>query len=158
MTNEDLAARLQLVEDRQEIADLLVRYARAVDDGDDEQLTSCFTDDADATFAGVAAGVGGRAITAFLRSTMGAATRPASTHNIANITVTVRGDEAEATSNAVVYGVRGDPPELRARGVRYDDLLVRTPHGWRIRRRTHRPHWEAAARDVPLTPIEPRTR
>ena len=156
MTIEELEARLHLVEDRQEIADLLVRYARAVDDGDDEQLARCFTADAEATFAGVPAGVGGRAITSFLRSTMGTATRLASTHNVANITVTVRGDEADAISNAVVYGVRGDPPEMRARGVRYDDLLVRTPDGWRIKRRTHRPHWEAAARDVPLTPIEPR--
>jgi hypothetical protein len=68
----------------------------------------------------------------------------------------VRGDEADATSNAVVYGVRGEPPQMRVRGVRYLDLLVRTTDGWRIRRRTHRPQWEAAAADVPLTPIEPR--
>lgn len=155
MTIDDLSARLQLVEDRQEIADLLVRYARAVDDGDDEQLASCFTDDAEATFAGIHAGVGGPAITSFLRSTMGATARPASTHNIANIAVTIRGDEADAVSNAVVYGVRGDPPEMRARGVRYEDSLVRTSDGWRIRRRTHRPHWEAAATNVPLTPIGP---
>jgi uncharacterized protein (TIGR02246 family) len=157
MTTDDLTVRLRLVEDRQEIADLLVRYASAVDDGDDEQLASCFTDDAEATFAGVHAGVGGPAITAFLRSAMGATTRPASTHNLANITVSVRGDEADAVSNAVVYGVRGEPPEMRVRGVRYEDRLVRTPDGWRIRVRTHRPHWEAAATDVPLTPIDPRS-
>jgi 3-phenylpropionate/cinnamic acid dioxygenase small subunit len=157
MTTDDISARVQAIEDRQEIADLLVRYARSVDDGDDVVLAACFTDDAEATFAGVHAGVGGTAITSFLRSTMGASARPASTHNLANILVTLRGDEADATSNAVVYGVRGDPPQMRARGVRYDDLLVRTPHGWRIKRRTHQPHWESAATHVPMTPIEPRS-
>lgn len=156
MNGDDLHARLRLVEDRQAIADLLVRYARAVDDGDDERLASCFTDDAEATFAGIDAGIGGKAIAAFLRAAMGPGARPASTHNLANITVTVRGDEADASSNAVVYGVRGEPPQMRVRGVCYDDLVVRTADGWRIRRRTHRPQWEAAAADVPLTPIEPR--
>jgi uncharacterized protein (TIGR02246 family) len=157
MTFEEITARLRTVEDRQAIADLLVRYARAVDDGDDAALAACFTDDAEASFAGIDAGIGGAAITSFLRSTMGGG-RPASTHNIANITVSLRGDEADAVSNAVVFGVRGEPPEMRARGVQYDDLVVRTSDGWRIRRRTHRPKWESAATNVPLTPIVPHGR
>jgi ketosteroid isomerase-like protein len=151
----DLDARLTAIEDRLAIEDVIVRYAHAVDGHDDERLAACFTDDAQATFAGVPAGPGGAAIAAFLAATMGGANRPATTHRFTNVAVTLAGDEADVQSSAVVYAVRGEPEQLRLRGVTYRDHFVRTPAGWRIGRRVHSVAWEGAADSVPLTPIRP---
>ena len=148
----ELEERIQAIEDRTAIEDVIVRYAQAVDGHDDELLASCFTDDATASFAGVSAGPGGAAIAAFLDAAMGSP-RAESTHRVANIAVRIEGAEAHATSSAVVYALRGEPTQLRLRGITYRDDLVRTSAGWRIRRRVHSVAWEGAAESVPLTPI-----
>lgn len=146
--------RLLALEDRAALHDLLVRYATAVDERDHDALAGCFTDDAEASFAGIAAGAGGHSIATFLLSTLGPAE---STHVVANVRVELRGDEAAVSSVAVVYGVRGEPEQLRLRGVTYRDVCVRTPNGWRIRERVHTPRWEGGAQHVPLTPIRSQT-
>lgn len=148
----DLERRVQAIEDRLAIEDVIIRYATAVDSKDDELLASCFTDDATASFAGVPAGPGGAAIVAFLASLRGAPVI-GSMHRFGNVVVTLHGDEADVTSRAVVYGVRGEPLQLRMRSITYQDRFVRTASGWRIARRVHAPAWEGAAENVPLTPI-----
>ena len=148
----DLEARVRAIEDRLAIEDVIIRYATAVDTKDDELLAACFTDDATASFAGVPAGPGGAAIVAFLASLRGVLVI-GSTHRFSNIVVNLDGDEADVQSSAVVYGVRGEPLQLRLRGIRYQDRFVRTAMGWRIARRVHSPAWEGAAESVPLTPI-----
>ena len=40
--------------------------------------------------------------------------------------VNLDGDEADVQSSAVVYGVRGEPLQLRLRGISYRDRFVRT--------------------------------
>jgi hypothetical protein len=137
-SGDDLAARLRAVEDRAALHDLLVRYAVAVDSGD------------------TPAGVGGPAIATFLMATMGPGPKPPTTHRVGNVLVTLDGDRANVQSSAIVYGIRGEPLQLRLRGVSYADLCVRTAGGWRIQRRTHSPAWEGAAENVPLTPINPK--
>jgi hypothetical protein len=151
----DLEARIQAIEDRLAIQDVIIRYAMGVDDQDDDVVASCFTDDAEASFAGLPAGPGGPAIAAFLASAMGTP-RAASTHRFTNVAVTLDGDEADVRSSAVVYGVRGEPAQLRLRGIRYRDRFVRTAAGWRIARRVHSVSWEGGAENKPLTPITPR--
>ena len=148
----DLERRVQAIEDRFAIQDVIIRYATAVDSKDDEMLASCFTDDATASFAGVPAGPGGAAIVAFLASLRGVVVI-GSTHRFGNIVVTLDGDEADVQSSAVVYGVRGEPLQVRLRGIRDPDRFVRTAQGWRIARRVHSPSWEGAVESVPLTPI-----
>ncbi len=148
----DLERRIRAIEDRIEIEDVIIRYANACDFQDDELLETCFTDDATASFAGVPAGPGGKAIVAFLASLRGAPVI-GSTHRFGNTVVNITGDEAEVKSRAVVYGVRGEPLQLRMRGITYHDRFVRTADGWRIARREHSPAWEGAADNVPLTPI-----
>jgi len=148
----DLERRVRAIEDRLEIEDVIIRYANAVDFQDDDLLETCFTDDATASFAGVPAGPGGAAIVAFLVSLRGAPVI-GSTHRFGNVVVTLNGDEADVQSRAVVYGVRGEPLQLRMRGITYHDHFVRTAAGWRIARRVHSPSWEGASDNVPLTPI-----
>ena len=147
-----LELRVRAIEDRLAIEDVIVRYAHGVDGQDDELLASCFSDDATASFAGVPAGPGGTAIAAFLASAMGTP-RAASTHRVTNVAVTLDGDEADVHSSAVVYALRGEPRQLRLRGITYRDRFVRIPAGWRIHRRVHSVAWEGAADSVPLTPI-----
>lgn len=145
--------RLRALEDRVAIEALLVRYADAVDGRDEAALAGCFTADAHASFGGVVTTGGGQAIAGFLLSTLGPA---ASTHIVSNAIVEIDGDRAAVRSRAVVYGVRGEPEQLRLRGVTYDDLCVRTSAGWRIARRVHSAQWEGGADHLPLTPIQPK--
>lgn len=157
---EELAGRVQALEDRAAINDLIIRYAAAVDSRDDEALAACFTDDAEASFAGVAVpGRGGAAIVAFLGSLGGGAARTATpmitSHLFMNVAIELDGDEADVRSSASVYSVRGDPEQVRIRGITYHDRVRRTGAGWRIAQRVHRPIWEGAAESVPLTPIAP---
>ena len=148
----DLERRIRAIEDRLEIEDVIVRYAIAVDTQDDEMLAGCFTDDAQASFAGVPAGPGGPAIAAFLASLRGVPVI-GSTHRFTNIVVDLDGDEADVQSSGAVYGVRGEPLQLHIRGITYRDRFVRTPAGWRIARRVHSAAWEGGAENLPLTPI-----
>jgi 3-phenylpropionate/cinnamic acid dioxygenase small subunit len=157
---DDLAARIQALEDRAEINELIIRYAEAVDNRDNDALAACFTDDAEATFAGVEVpGRGGPAIVAFLNSLGAGAPRPAAppktSHLFMNVVIGLDGDEADVRSSASVYSVRGEPEQIRIRGISYRDRVARTPNGWRIRRRVHSVSWEGAAESVPITPITP---
>jgi 3-phenylpropionate/cinnamic acid dioxygenase small subunit len=157
---DDLADRVRAIEDRTAITDLIVRYAEAVDNRDDDLLAGCFTDDAQASFAGIAVpGRGGPAIVAFLGSLGGdarqAATPMVSSHLFMNVVIELDGDEAEVRSSASVYSVRGEPQQVRVRGIAYRDRVRRTADGWRIAERVHTPRWEGAAESVPLTPIVP---
>jgi ketosteroid isomerase-like protein len=149
----DLEARIQAIEDRQAIEDIIVRYALAVDGGDLDLVASCFTDDAQASFAGVPAGPGGPAIASFLQSLMGTGERPVTLHRFTNVTVDLDGDEAAVRSSALAYALRPGTDQLRLRNVSYRDRFVRTDKGWRIADRVHSVAWEAAADSVPLTPI-----
>jgi 3-phenylpropionate/cinnamic acid dioxygenase small subunit len=160
--DEDLAARAQVLEDRVAINDLIIRYAEAVDNRDDTALASCFTDDAEATFAGVPVpGRGGAAIVAFLASlpggSAGTATPMKTSHLFMNVVINLDGDQAVARSRAAVYSVRGTPEQVRVRGITYQDRMRRTRHGWRIANRVHSVAWEGAMESVPITPVAPRS-
>jgi hypothetical protein len=54
-----------------------------------------------------------------------------------------------------MYSVRGNPEQVRIRGISYHDRMRRTPDGWRIAKRVHSVGWEGAAESVPITPITP---
>ena len=160
--DEDFAARAQVLEDRVAINDLIIRYAEAVDNHDDGALASCFTDDAEANFAGVPVpGRGGAAIVAFLSSLPGGSAGTAApmktSHLFTNVLINLDGDEAEARSRAAVYSVRGTPEQVRVRGISYRDRMRRTPDGWRIANRVHSVAWEGAMESVPITPIAPQS-
>lgn len=154
--DDDLAARVRALEDRDAITALIIRYAEAVDHHDHESLAGCFTDDAEATFAGVAVpGRGGAAVVAFLNSLGGLRETGApmvTSHLFMNVVIDLDGDEADARSSASVYSVRG-AERVHIRGIGYQDRMRRTPQGWRIAKMVHSVAWEAAAENVPITPI-----
>jgi SnoaL-like domain len=134
---------LQEVSDRIEIDDLLTRYATAVDTRQWDLYSTCFTEDAfiDYTSAG---GVKGQLpeVRAWLEKTM--PIFPMSQHAVLNRDIRIAGDTA--TCRSIFYNPMALPGEaprpgeesprkLFIEGGYYNDELVRTPDGWRIRER-----------------------
>lgn len=143
--------------DRQEIVDVLYRYATALDSRDWELLASCFTEDAVADFlelGGVNEGVS--AIVELASGVLSGL--DSSQHLIGNPEVEVDGDRASSSCylQAQHYLVSASGANTFLVGGTYRDRLVRTAEGWRIEHRTLISTWqdgnagvfaEAAARD-----------
>ncbi len=139
----------QLLADRTEIADLLHRYAHAVDRQDWELLTTCFTDDATVDYS--ASGAPAGTFVEF-RDWM-AKTMPGfimTQHFVTNSLVTVTGDEADGRAyfyNPMTMGDGKGGVMYIIVGGYYVDRFRRTPDGWRIAHRKE----EVAFMDGPVT-------
>ena len=138
---------LRLLLDRQEIADLCVRYTTALDTRDWELLRSCFVDDP------VFVHPGGRleGWEAILARTS-AALNPldATQHLLGNITAEVDADVATSRCYFQAQHVRHDTPggDTYVIAGSYTDRLVRTPGGWRIAERVQDYAWREGNREV----------
>jgi ketosteroid isomerase-like protein len=134
--------------DAQEIRDLQVAYAYAIDGGAYDDLERIFTTDAvgDYDRAGRVEGVA--AIKALCRQALEPLT--AVQHFYANQLVNIDGDTASASCYLVVHMCRENTPggDHLQMGGRYDDKLVRTAAGWRIRHRKLTLLWSDGNPDV----------
>jgi 3-phenylpropionate/cinnamic acid dioxygenase small subunit len=122
-------------ETRQDVSDLLVRYATGIDARDWELLRSCFSDDCVADYGDVGRWTSGDEITAWMRTThepLGP-----TLHRISNVVVASDGESVTARSyvDAIVLGP-GNIGGAQAAG-HYDDIVVESPDGWRIARRKY---------------------
>jgi ketosteroid isomerase-like protein len=129
----DDAALARWVADRAAIRDLVTRYAVAVDAKDWPAVRACFTPDAtcdDSWFEGDLDTVVG----AIER---GLARFESTTHLVGNHLAAVDGDHATAETYTLCHHRfrTADGAIDRIAALRYLDALVRTPEGWRIRRR-----------------------
>ena len=122
--------------DAVEVRDRILAYAAAVDGKRLDRVAGCFTPDC------AYEGALGTGTIADALGALGAAfARYATTmHFMGTQDVVCDGDAARAVTYCVAYHVRPDGRHFTA-GVRYLDELVRTPAGWRIRRRTVRTDW-----------------
>lgn len=122
-------------ETRREVDELLVRYATGIDTRDWALLRSCFTDDCEADYGDVGRWTSGDEITAWMRATHEPLGH--TLHRISNVRVAADGDDVTARSyvDAIVLGP-GNVGGARACGY-YDDVVVDTPDGWKIRRRRY---------------------
>jgi ketosteroid isomerase-like protein len=141
---------MSLADDRAEICDLLARYGRGLDDRNFDAVRQCFAVDAQATFSGVVLAPGREAIVTHVS---GLATMPASTHLFGAPVIEVQGDGARSETSAVAF-LHTSSGEVLTRGLRYIDVLQRTPDGWRIVERVHRVDWMYSVAGV--TPSTPR--
>lgn len=119
--------------DRDDIVDVLTRYATGIDSRDWALFRSCFTDDAQFDYGAIGQWQSPEAITAYMRASHSGP----SIHRLTNFVIDVDGDTAAARTyvDAVVMGPKGFGA-IENFGW-YDDQLVRTDQGWRIRfRRT----------------------
>lgn len=136
MAQDMSADRLQRLEDRLEIQDLMSRYSTAVDAKRLDLLESVFVPGSIVDFRGN----GGPMlpypeVVEFLRDSM--AGFAGCQHYVTNHLIELDGDRATCRIYVFTYLasiVDGDEV-LFADGGWYDDELVRTPAGWRIQRR-----------------------
>lgn len=119
--------------DREEIRDLVVRYAHAVDRRAWADVAACFLPDATADYGWFAGGIAD--VLAKIRA--GLDGFDAAVHFVGNHLAEVRGDDATAETYALCVhrGAAGGVVREVTVALRYLDRLVRTPDGWRIARR-----------------------
>lgn len=143
-----LAARLQVLEDKEAIWRLFMEYKRHLDARDFKAYASLFTDDA-VWVGNLGKAVGPGEIESLLVQTMEVypSDLERTYHLVMNPVVDVDGDTATALSNWG-YVTRGeqDAPVLEMLG-HYVDVIVRTPDGWKFQRRE-------AYSDVPHISLE----
>jgi 3-phenylpropionate/cinnamic acid dioxygenase small subunit len=120
-------------EDRQEIDDVLLRYATGIDRRDWPLFRTVFTEDCELDYGEIGAWTGIDAVTLFMQQAHAMAGH--TLHRMSNQVIAVDGDKAEARSYVDALIMVGD----NTSGVNgigyYDDDLVRTDAGWRIARR-----------------------
>ena len=137
----------QFLLDRQEIAELCIRYTLALDAKDWALLESCFAPDP------VFVHPGGRleGFAAILARTSAALDPLDRTqHLLGNIDVAVDGDIGRASTYFHAQHVRAGTPggDLYVIAGRYEDTVVRTDAGWRIRERGQSYLWRSGNRAV----------
>lgn len=113
-------------------ADVLVRYATAIDTRDWDLFRACFTDDVDADYGDIGHWHGVDEITEWMRVTHEPCGH--TLHRITNVTVDEREDRATARAYVDALVLFGDGG-VRAAGW-YDDELELHADGWRIAKRT----------------------
>jgi 3-phenylpropionate/cinnamic acid dioxygenase small subunit len=120
-------------EDRQDIADVLVRYATGIDRRDWPLFRTVFTDDCELDYGEIGTWHGVDEVTDFMDKTHAMAGR--TLHRLTNQAIIVEGDKASARTYIDAVIMFGDNQSgVNAWGF-YDDEVVRTADGWRIARR-----------------------
>jgi 3-phenylpropionate/cinnamic acid dioxygenase small subunit len=118
---------------RQDISDVLVRYATGIDRRDWPLFRTVFTDDCEVDYGEIGVWKGIDAVTDFMEQTHALAGH--TMHRLTNQAITVDGDKASARTyidGVIMFG--DNQTGVNALGF-YDDEIVRTPAGWRIARR-----------------------
>jgi probable F420-dependent oxidoreductase len=123
--------------DARAVTGLYRTYAEALDRRDLDLLARVFTADVDAQYAGSAPLSGLPALIDFMRASHADVVR--TVHRVLDVDVRVAGDTATCTAAKRNDLLRaGDAEPVVVTGC-YRDELVRTPEGWRIRRRISGP-------------------
>lgn len=118
---------------RQEVTDVLIRYATGIDRRDWDLFRTCFTEDCDVHYPDIGTWRGAAEITDWMRNTHEPCGH--TLHRITNPVVTKR--DGEIVARSYVDGIVMFPNNkagTRATGF-YDDEFVRTDAGWKIARR-----------------------
>jgi hypothetical protein len=135
--------------DRQDIVDVLLRYATGIDSRDWPLFRTCFTDDAHFDYGQLGTWNSPELLTQYmLKSHFGP-----SLHRLSNFVIDITGDQATSRTyvDAIVMGPKGYGV-VHTFGW-YDDTLRRTPQGWRIAFRRTQLH--GARLPGPLAAIPP---
>ncbi|MEB3980705.1 nuclear transport factor 2 family protein [Mycobacterium sp. 663a-19] len=122
-------------EDRQDISELLLRYATGIDRRDWALFRTVFTDDCELDYGEIGVWKGVDAVAEFMEQVHALAGH--TMHRLSNVAITVDGHRAVARTYIDGLIMASD----NASGVNaigfYDDEIVRTDAGWRIARRRY---------------------
>ena len=130
-----VAARVQLLEDREEIRTLLLDYGRFLDSHDFAAYSRLFAKDGEWA-GGLGSVQGPAAIQVFMEKNIGAGPNRGNTHHLlSNFVIEVKGDAATAWSRWAYVTPGADNRPVIAQGGHYDDTLVRENGRWKFKRR-----------------------
>ncbi len=122
-------------EDRQDISELLVRYATGIDRRDWPLFRTVFTDDCELDYGVIGTWKGVDAVAEFMEQVHAVAGH--TMHRLSNLAISVDGDTARARTYIDGLIMAGDNNSgVNAIGF-YDDEIVRAADGWRIARRRY---------------------
>lgn len=119
---------------RQDVANLLVRYASGIDRRDWALLRSCFTDDCVADYGDIGRWKSGDEIAGWMQRTHHPFGH--SLHRITNQSFAWLGDDVAVRSYVDAIVLAPDNVRGAQSAGYYDDVVVRTEGGWKIARRT----------------------
>lgn len=120
---------------RQDVSEVLVRYATGIDRKEWSLFRTCFTEDCEADYGDIGVWDGVDAITDYMTQTHPDGVR--TLHRISNVAVSGDGDRVTARTYVDVIYVGDDTGRgVNAAGY-YDDELIRTGEGWKIARRRY---------------------
>lgn len=120
--------------DRDDIFDLTVSYATAIDTEQFAQLKDVFTEDAAIDYGEIGQWTGGAEIAEFMTAAHSFAAH--TMHRMTNQAVAIDGDTATVRTYVDALILLDDGSGANPVGY-YDDVAVRTAAGWRISRRTY---------------------
>jgi len=128
MTTEE---QLQWLLDRAQISDLLIEFARALDDGDAEAYAATYAEDGVLELPGGFRIEGRAALGGSVAHVLGG--YRAVWHLSANHAIEIDGDVARTRSYMLAVHRHGDDPADHATGAGwYENTLRRTAEGWRF--------------------------
>jgi hypothetical protein len=144
-TRQSMAARIQRLEDIEEIRNLLTNYGRFLDAHDLVAYSHLFAKDGE-WIGGFGTGKGPAGVLALMEKNLppaNPASKPGSSyHLLTNLEIDVHGDTATAWSRWTYTVTGADNKPAMFYGGHYDDALVREDGRWKFRRRV-------AANDIP---------
>lgn len=123
-----------------DIQQLYARYNHTLDSGDAEGYAALFTPDG--SFNN---NVGHDALVQFVKNRTAGDLR----HWNTNLLITPTPDGADGTVYLMFLNVSTRPPTLANNAAKYTDSMVKTPQGWRFKKRQTRPEGPAAAPAAP---------
>jgi len=135
-----------------DIQQLYATYAQAYDRGETAKYVGTFTDDGE-FWGGYAATGGGRVSRLPYKGTkelteMGSDGGRGSRHWTSNLTITPTATGANGSVYLIVYDTKSVPPKVEETAI-YDDTLVKTPQGWKFKKRMR---WLDADEQSPYNP------
>jgi len=136
-----LAARVQRLEDMEEIRNVLIDYGRYLDARDFAAYSRLFAKDGEWA-GGLGTVQGPAAIQAFMEKNIPGPNRGNTYHLLTNFEVEVHGDTATAWSRWTFVTPGADKKPVIAQAGRYDDTFVRENGHWKFKRRV-------ASNDIP---------
>jgi ketosteroid isomerase-like protein len=140
-----LTARIQRLEDIEEIRTVLLNYGRYLDARDFGAYSRLFAKDGE-WVGGFGSVVGPAAIQAFMEKNIPGPNKGNTYHLLSNFVVDVHGDAATAWSRWAFVTPGADGKPVIAQGGHYDDTFVRENGHWKFQRRV-------APVDIP--PLDP---
>ena len=145
----DLEATVQLLRDKDEIRETLLRYASTIDVKDWDGLRTVFTEDAVVTLADEQPKRGVDEIVGYIRHRT---RRRLWQHHLLSVYhIDVHGDEAETLTYHTSHQTsEGKPDTVMVLVCRYHDRLRRAADGWRISEKVMHLGWRE---ERPRTPV-----